>query len=156
MLSQDFLQTYSEIAIAIVGFSGVVVALKGSAASEKQKITLSMLILFGAVALVMGILPLIILEAGVDTNYIWRGLSAFIVLSQVVAGNIRRIQAKKLGTELSNLGGAGFIPIMYTSIIVAAANTYFGLFWLYMANLLLVLLAAIAIFRNLVGLGADA
>ena len=46
MNNVDFLQTYSEIAVAIIGFSGVVVALKGNSASEGEKITLSMLILF--------------------------------------------------------------------------------------------------------------
>ncbi|MFT4799077.1 MAG: hypothetical protein ACJAYE_003060 [Candidatus Azotimanducaceae bacterium] len=64
MNSVDFLQTYSEIAIAITGFSGVVVALKGSDVSERQKITLSILILFGAAALTLGIVPQILLEAG--------------------------------------------------------------------------------------------
>lgn len=40
-------------------------------------------------------------------------------------------------------------------MIVAALNVYFGEFWLYMTNLLLYLLASIAIFRNLVGLNSD-
>ena len=155
MSSIDFLQTYSEIAIAIIGFSGVVVALKGSDVSEVQKITLSMLILFGSAALVLGVLPQIFLEAGVPQSKTWQGMSLLMVISMSGAGYARSRQAKARGTEIAHLGGAGFAPIMFISIALAAINSYFGFFWLYMGNLLLYLLASIAIFRNLVGLGAD-
>jgi hypothetical protein len=154
MNSVDFLQTYSEIAIAIIGFSGVVVALKGRTASDGEKITLSMLILFGSAALILGVLPQILLEAGVPGTIAWQCMSLLMVVSQSGAGFARSRQAKAKGTELSALGGVGFAPIMLSSIALAAINSYFGLFWLYMGNLLLYLLASIAIFRKLVGLGA--
>ena len=155
MNNVDFLQTYSEIAVAIIGFSGVVVALKGNSASEGEKITLSMLILFGSSALALGIVPQILLEAEVPGTVTWQGMSLLIVLSQSGMGFARSRQAKAKGTEISALGGVGFVPIMVISIVLAAINIYFGYFWLYMGNLFLYLLASIAIFRNLVGLGAD-
>lgn len=156
MSSIDFLQTYTEIAVAIIGFSGVVVALRGKQVNEEQRITLSMLILFGTFALAMGILPQILIEAGVSEICLWKGLSALFVVLQVAGGIARNLQAKSRGTVLSKLGGIGFVPIMLAAIGVAAFNIYFGLFWLYMFNLFLYLLASIAIFRNLVGLGGDA
>jgi len=156
MNSVGFLQTYSEIALAVIGFSGVVVALRGRDASKGQKITLSMLILFGSTSLLLGFLPQIFLEAGISESTIWKGLSLLIMISPIGAGIARRRQAKAMSIELSALAGVGFVPIMFISIVLAAINVYYGVFWLCMGNLLLYLLASIAIFRNLVGLGADA
>jgi hypothetical protein len=156
MNSVGFLQSYTEVAIAIIGFSGVVVALKGRDATELQNITLSMLILFGSASLVLGILPQILLEMGISSARIWQGISLVIVISTSGARVARGRQAKAKGTDITELGGIGFVPIMLTSTIIAAMNVYFGLFWLYMSNLLLYLLASIAIFRRLIGLGNDA
>jgi hypothetical protein len=156
MTSVDFLQTYSEIAIAIIGFSGVVVALRGRDASEGQKITLSMLILFGTTSLLLGILPQIFLEAGVPESTTWQGMSLLMVISQIGGGIARGRQAKAKDTGISVLGGVGFVPIMLIALVLAAINVYFGFLWLYMGNLLLYLLASLTIFRNLIGLGTDA
>jgi len=108
--SVNFLQSYSEVAIAIIGFSGVVVALKGRDASELQKITLSMLILFGSAALVLGILPQILIEAGVSETRVWQGLSFLMLSSQVGASIARNRQAKAMNAEISAFGGGRLYP----------------------------------------------
>jgi len=154
MVDIEFLQSYSEIAVAIIGFSGVVVVLRRRH-DEVQAISLGMLVLFGSGALVLGILPQILIQAGIEPKRIWQGLSFAIVMSQIVGGIARTRQAKKRGVGISALGGIGFSSIMVGSIVVAASNVYFGEFWVYMTNLLLYLLASIAIFRNLVGLNSN-
>jgi len=154
MVDIDFLQSYSEIAVAIIGFSGVVVVLR-KRHDDTQSISLSMLVLFGSSALVAGIVPQILIQAGLEPGRIWQGISFVLVVSQIVGGIARNRQAKIRGVGISALGGIGFSSIMISSMIVAAINVYLGEFWLYMTNLLLYLLASIAIFRNLVGLNPE-
>jgi len=154
MVDIDFLQSYSEIAVAIIGFSGVVVVLR-KRHDDTQSISLSMLVLFGSSALVAGIVPQILIQAGLEPGRIWQGISFVLVVSQIVGGIARNRQAKIRGVGISALGGIGFSSILISSMIVAAINVYLGEFWLYMTNLLLYLLASIAIFRNLVGLNPE-
>ena len=142
-----FLQSYSEIAIAVVGFSGIVIALRSKERTEdRQDISMTMLIGFGSISIAFGFVPQILLGAELSEILVWRIMSAAVVCSQLLGGVKRYRQTSAVDTNITGVAGPIFIPLMMVSMVAAVSNLYFGVFWIFSINLLIFLLAGIGIF----------
>ena len=68
----DILEVYAELGIAVVGFSGLVAALKYSTLSKDafSRIQLSVLLGYGAGGVIWSMVPLILLRSDLDESKI--------------------------------------------------------------------------------------
>ena len=74
MSNLPILEVFAELAIAIVGFSGVVVALqtRRSSGDPLTRIKLSVLLGYGTSGILWSMLPQMLLAAEIDETMIWR------------------------------------------------------------------------------------
>ncbi len=150
----SFLQSYTELAIAVVGFSGIVLAIQdgNDGSSTFKKINMSMLIWFGGSGIVWAILPQILISLNLPDDAVWRLASAVFVMVSIAFGFIRRIHSARVGVDFGNEIGNAFKLLMSLQILLLLANVYVGAFWLYAVVLTLFLLVGIILFSKLLGL----
>lgn len=94
----SFLQSYAELAIAVVGFSGVVLVIQdgNDASSAFKKINMSMLIWFGGSGIVWAVLPQILISVNLPADVVWRSASAIFMTVSVAFAFIRRKHAARV------------------------------------------------------------
>ena len=98
MPSNETLFTIAELSLALAGFSGLVVGLRGMQTGEIQsqdRIGLSHILLSSGAALVFSLLPPVLVAAGIDTATAWKASSlalAVVILcaTAAVANSARR------------------------------------------------------------------
>lgn len=151
------LELYAEIAIAIVGFGGLVVALNYSRVSTDplERIKLSVLIGYGAGGLIWSILPIILLTSGVDERIVWRYLSlTFLSMMLVLAGY--RIYQARSATGQARFTGPAFSLIALTQMTLLAVNGYVASGTLFVLALLTNTGIGILVFSQLISVPDDA
>ncbi|MEP5567586.1 MAG: hypothetical protein ABJN62_07120 [Halioglobus sp.] len=82
MQDADLLTVFSELALGVAGFSGVIVALgqKQSAWQLLDKLRVSFLLFNALIVVIFSLLPLGLASANMDTTYIWLYSSLLFVL----------------------------------------------------------------------------
>lgn len=150
MGSLDSLQTFSELSIALVGFAGIVTAIKGmeGSLSGLRKIQMSMLFGLGMGGIVFAVFPQMLLSAQLDDQKIWRYSSAALLFTMGVIIIVRFQQMKKASTSVLEVGYAFYI-FFVLQFCAAAANIYLAAMWLYLFLLLSMLINGLVLFAVL-------
>ena len=150
MESIDNLQTFSELYIALIGFSGIVTAIKSAsqAPSRVRRIKMTGLFGIGLVGIVVAIVPQVLFSAHLEEQTIWRYVSAVYLLILSVILTIRMRQLKNSGASVFALGSLVLVPVtlMWLSL---AANIFMATAWLYMLALLCHLTTGLILFGTL-------
>ena len=123
----DTLEVFAELAIAVVGFSGIVAALKFTklATSTFARIQLSVLLGYGAGGVVWALLPLILLRSEFDELSIWR-YSSLVFLVMMIGFAIQRITMSKKEAGGIDFAGRLFPVLAVAQMSILAANIYFA------------------------------
>ena len=150
MESIDNLQTFSELYIALIGFTGIVTAIKfaSQAPSLVRRIQMTGLFGIGLVGIVLAILPQVLFSAHLEEQSIWRYLSVVFLLILSVVLTARMLQLINSGASVLAAGYVVLVPVtlMWLSL---AANIFVATAWLYMLALLCHLTAGLILFGTL-------
>jgi hypothetical protein len=148
--SIDSLQTLSELSMALVGFAGIVTAIKGvgQTLSGIRQIQMSMLFGLGMAGIVFAVLPQMLYSAQVEGQTIWRDSSAALLLTISVVLVIRIHQIKKANASIFDVGYTFHIPFNL-QLCAAAANVYVASMPLYLFSLLCMLINGLFLFAIL-------
>jgi hypothetical protein len=151
----EFLQAFSELSIAIIGFSGIVLAVQHITDNQNpfKDIAMSMLVGFGSACLLGSLIPQVLLAADLDKPLVWRIMSVLALLANSGGSIVRTRQSKKVGKGFYEEIGRGFSILMIFVAIASAANLYFAVFWIFMMILVLYLLAGVLLFSKLIRFG---
>lgn len=136
--------------MALVGFAGIVTAIKGigQTLSGVRRIQMSMLFGLGMAGIVFAVLPQMLFSAQLDGQTIWRVSSAALLLTMSVVITIRFRQIKRAGASIFDVGYAFHIPsnLQWWAL---AANVYVAALWLYLFALLCMLINGLFLFAIL-------
>ena len=150
MESLESLQTFSELSMALVGFAGIVTAIKGIGKNLPglRRIQMSMLYGLGVAGIVFAILPQVLCSADLESQIVWRISSAALLITMSVVIAFRFIQIKKAGASIFDVGYAFQIPsnLQWCAL---AANIYLAVSWLYLFALLCMLTNGLVFFGKL-------
>lgn len=142
------LEVFAELAIAIVGFGGIVVALQADRLSTDgfARIRLSILLGYGAGGILWSLLPLIILTPGrVDETLVWQFCS-LTFLAMMLAFAAYRMWQAKLAANNINFAGPIFPIAAFSQMSVLGVNVYFASAQLFLIALLSNLCIGVYIF----------
>ena len=155
MNNLSILEVFAELAIAIVGFSGIVVALQFARLSSDPltRIRLSVLFGYGFGGILWSILPRILLATDIDEVSIWRFSSLGFVAMMVFFAVYRVYQTRKAANK--NFLGAFFSVAALTQMAILGVNVYFATAVLLMIALLTNLSIGIYLFSQLLGVTRD-
>lgn len=146
----DNLQTLSELSIALVGFAGIVSAIKmdDEAKSRLRRIQMTGVFSMGLVGIIFALLPQVLSAANLEEQTNWRVASAALFLTNLLSAAIRW---KKLQRNDSDVLKSGFIVHVPINLvwISAAANVVVGTEWLYLFTLSCLLTAGMILFGTL-------
>jgi hypothetical protein len=151
----EFLQAFSELSIALIGFSGIVLAVQRITDNRNpfKDIAMGMLVGFGSVCLLGSLIPQVLLAASLDQELTWRIMSALTLVAGIAGAVIRTRQSQEVGKDFSKEIGWSFRLLMPLVGIVALANLYFAEFWIYMLILICYLLVGVLLFSKLIQFG---
>lgn len=131
----DSMGTLAELSISVVGFTGVVIALRSRAPQPLRTAVMSMLFGFGLSGVIWAMLPAMLLGSGLDEAFVWRLLSSAFALTMIVLVAIRRIQARKAAASWAQIGLT--VPVLsLCQLGVLTSNVYFASPALYQVALL--------------------
>jgi hypothetical protein len=148
----DSMGTLAELSITVVGFTGVVIALRTGSAEPLRATVMNMLFGFGFAGVVWAMLPPILLGAGVDERLVWRALSMAFVATMIVMGTIRRRQARHLGASWDQIGVT--VPILSAcQFCILGLDIYSASPSLFLAALLSNLSIGLVLFWQLIAPG---
>jgi hypothetical protein len=145
----DSMGTLAELSITVVGFTGVVIALRSGSLEPLRATVMNMLFGFGFAGVVWAMLPTILLGGGIDETLVWRALSVAFAATMIVLGTIRRRQARRLGAAWDQIGVT--VPILSgCQLCILGLNTYFASPSLFLAALLSNLSIGLLLFWRLI------
>jgi hypothetical protein len=160
MQPSEALSASAQIAVALAGFAGVVVAFRSGSVHEWSKIDqfrLQILLRNSAIPFVLSILGMVLSSTALDEQRLWQVCSilAFVMIvavGQQISRGIRRLSAAEFR------GGGGSPFVFYGSSVVGIAVTLLQLynaitlklFWPFFAAIATLLLLAMLQFVRLV------
>ena len=123
----DFLTGASQIGVALLGFTGIAVALDERSLahwSATDKLKLRLLVTFSAVPLVQSLLALLLLSLGLSDKFLWpaASLMGLAITAPVTVGLFKRFRAIGPG-DFSAQGGN--LPIFLISVLLGTSVTLF-------------------------------
>ncbi len=150
------LATSAEISIAIAGFSGIVLTVTPRRLNELRdgaRLILSALILVTASTLVFSFLPLLLSEAGVPESDLWRPASAAYALYLAAISLYRVGQYQRLVPEERPSGSFTLLPALAMSALAlhVVNAVWLGTSWPYLTSIVMMNVAGLAVFSNLLG-----
>ncbi len=144
----DSMGTLAQLSIAVVGFTGVVIALRSGSAEPLRATVMNMLFGFGFAGVVWALLPPVLLGMGIDERLVWRALSVAFAVTMILLGTVRRKQARRLGASWDQIGVT--VPILSAcQFCTLAVNAYFASPALFLAALLSNLAIGLVLFWRL-------
>lgn len=152
----SILEVFGELAIAIVGFSGVVVALQARRLSGDwlARIKLSVLLGYGIAGVLWAMLPRILLASDMDETSIWRFSSLVFVAMMVCFAAYRIYQARRAANSV-DFAGPVFSTAAFTQMAILGINVYLASALLFMIALLMNLGIGIYMFSLLLRVPED-
>ena len=143
----SILEVFAELAIAIVGFGGIVVALQAARLSidDFARIRLSVLLGYGTAGIVWSLLPRILLTSDVDEEVIWRLCSSIFLMMMLVLAAYR-IQQARVAANSIIFAGPIFPIVAIAQMGVLGINIYFANAQLFLIALLSNLCIGVYIF----------
>ncbi len=145
----DSMGTLAELSITVVGFTGVVIALRTGSREPLREAVMSMLFGFGFSGVVWAMLPQVLLGAGIDQTLVWRGLSAAFAATMMSLAVLRRSQARRLGASWNQIGA--IVPILSAcQFCVLGLNIFLGSASLFLTALLSNLSIGVLLFWRLI------
>lgn len=144
----------AEIAIAIAGFSGIVLSVAQRRLNELRdgaKLILSVLIMVTASTLVFSFLPLLLAAAEIPEPTLWAVASTLYALYMVSIALYRLSQHRRLAHEERPGGAFVLLPIL---TMLALALQLANVFWLvtswpYATSIVMLNVAGLAVFSHL-------
>jgi hypothetical protein len=126
--SVEILMTCAEIAVALVGFSGIIVALgfhAGASISPAFRHRTVLLIVSGAGTMLLALLPVVLGQFGIQQHSIWPACSAVMTVYNVlfVVGAIPGARRSDPGYGNAVLR-FGVMPLVFLNAAVQTANTF--------------------------------
>jgi hypothetical protein len=131
--AESFLSSIVEAAVGMVGFAGIIVAVRQRSISDwptDQKLLLRMLLVASAATIAFALLPAVLAEAALPRSTIWRFASGVLVIWQIVIGDYRTRQFR---------AAAAVIPIprmllvwVALILVLQVLNLYLGTSWPYL------------------------
>jgi len=136
--------------MALVGFAGIVTAIKGMGKTlpGMRRIQMSMLYGLGVSGIVFAILPQVLCAAHLDSQVVWRFSSAALLVTLSVVFAVRFSQLRRAGASIFDVGYAFHIPANL-QLLALAANVYLASSWLYLFALLCMLFNGLMFFGKL-------
>ena len=154
----DAMGTSIEVAVAIAGFAGIAMGLisRGREWTVVDRIRLQMLLTASAAAMLMGTLPFVLVDAGLE-DLVWRIGSGLQLAWMVVIFSIRAPQRRRFAanaTESETFPVAKVAMFMVPSwVVVAVLNVaWLDAFWPYLLGVAFQLTIAFTAFIELVSL----
>jgi hypothetical protein len=125
----DFLTGASQIGVALLGFTGIAVALDERSLahwSAVDKLKLRLLVTFSAVPLVESLLALLLLSLGLSETILWRAssLMGLVITAPVIVGLMKRFRSIA-PHDFKSQGGSRLIFVI--SALLGASFTVFQL-----------------------------
>jgi hypothetical protein len=155
MEAEAILTTLAEVAIAIAGFSGIVVALQNRTVvwSEMDKVRFSMLLQVSFGCVFFSFVPIVLYLMHPSEPFVWRWSSGlWLVYIACVAAyrvpQLRRVSAP--GSDTSNAALGFLIIVICTSVLLQVANVvWLRVSWPHVVTVMLSLLLAFVLFVRL-------
>ncbi|MFT5483428.1 MAG: hypothetical protein ACI9GW_002085 [Halieaceae bacterium] len=146
----DNLQTFSELSIALIGFAGIVSAIKTeeAATSRLRRIQMTGVFSIGLVGIIFALLPQVLFAADLEEQTVWRASSAALLVTNLLSAAIRWKNLSKTDKDALKSGFVVNVPINLVWIS-AAANAVLGAPWLYLLTLSCLLTAGMILFGTL-------
>lgn len=146
----------AEIAIAIAGFSGIVLAIGPRRLSELRdgaRLVLSVLILVTASTVVFAFLPLLLSSAGISEAVLWRSASSIYAIYLACIATYRAVQHRRLAAEDRPSGSFVLLPVLAMSALAlqVANAVWLVTAWPYLTAIVMLNAAGLAVFSHLLG-----
>ncbi len=150
------LATSAEIAVAIAGFSGIILAVSPNRLSELHdgtKIILSALILVTASTIAFSFVPLLMSAAALPERTIWTSASSLHAVYLTGIALYRIKQTRRLSREERPSGSFLLLPVLAMSALaLQLANAlWLCAAWPYLTSIVMLNVSGLAIFSNLLG-----
>ncbi len=147
MTAETFLSSATEVAIGIAGFAGIIAAIRHrdlSAWAAEDRLLLRMLLVASGVSVLFSWLPIILFEAGVGREIVWRGSSLVLLVwhTSTVVYRIRQLRRLGLGRIAPNISAVWNAGI----ILFQIANLYLAESWPYLLGIAGILINAFMFF----------
>lgn len=147
--TMDNLQTLSELSIALIGFAGIVSAIKtDEAALRLRRIQMTGVFSIGLVGIIYALLPQVLFAADFEEATIWRLSSAALLVTNLLSAVIRWKNLSKTDKGSLKSGFIVHVPINLVWIS-AGVNAVLGTAWLYLFTLSCLLTAGMILFGTL-------
>ncbi|MEK6591702.1 MAG: hypothetical protein AABZ67_01340 [Pseudomonadota bacterium] len=126
LLTADIVLTSAiQVAIAIAGFTGIIIAIsKGAQISARERISVSILLLASIATVTFAFLPMIFLNAGVSERSTWMTSSILFVIYFVSIVSYRVTQFRQSGVTMPAAVASG-IGILGIVALLQLANAIF-------------------------------
>ena len=150
------LVTSAEIAVAIAGFSGIILAVGPDRLGELRdgsRLILSALILVTASTFVFSFVPLLLSAAAVPERTLWSSASSLHAVYLAGIALYRMRQTRRISPENRPSGSFFFLPVLAMSALVLQLANIFWLHapWPYLVSIVMLNVAGLAVFSNLLG-----
>jgi hypothetical protein len=166
MQPSEALSTSAQVAVALAGFAGVVVAFRSGSVHEWSKIDkfrLRILLTNSAIPFVLSILGMLLSSTSLDAVTVWRLCSLFAFVMLVAMASAYRTTFRRFAPEEFKAAG-GRSLVLFTGGLVGTVVTLLQLynvisleaFWPFFTAVATLLLAAMLQFILLVSSGQDA
>jgi hypothetical protein len=165
MQPSEALSASAQVAVALAGFAGVVVAFRNRSVHEWSKIDkfrLRILLMNSAMPFVLSILAMLLSSTALDQDTVWQICSVLafvmiVVVGQQMSGDLRRLSPQEFRA------GGGSRAIFYSASVIGIAVTLLQLynaitlktFWPFFAAIAALLVLAMLQFVRLVVAGHD-
>jgi hypothetical protein len=158
----DALGIAAQVAVALAGFTGIVVVFGSTTVHQWRpldKLRLRLLLTMSTLPLGLSLLAILLLATGLADNTIWRVMSALSAAVFAIAGFLVQREFRRLGTSevkrlpssrivfyLTGLTGAAVVILMIYNCFTS------GAFWPFFAGLICSMMAAVLQFVRLIAL----
>jgi hypothetical protein len=155
MESEGILTTLAEVAIAIAGFSGIVVALQNRTAdwSETDKLRFSMLLQVSFVSVAFSFVPIVLYLMHPSEPFVWRWSSGLWLVYFACTAAYRVPQFPRVsdpGSDTSKAAAGFLLSVSFTSVVLQVANVvWLRLSWPHVVTVILGILLAFVLFVRL-------
>jgi hypothetical protein len=155
MEAEAILTTLAEVAIAIAGFSGIVVALQNRTVvwSETDKLRFTMLLQVSFECVVFGFVPIVLYLMHLSEPVVWRWSSGLwlVYIACMVAYRVPQVLRVSAPGSDTSKAALGFLFIVFcTSVLLQVANVvWLRVPWPHVVTVMLGMLSAFVFFVRL-------
>jgi len=134
---QDALVVFAEVAVAVVGFSGVM-AFVGKPTERVAQIKFKALVSGGATVLVFSLLPMVLALTSLEQDTTWRGLAGLMAAWAVIYYVTERQDLRLIGSVGPLLYAVAAVDLIMVVALAASALGFplLGHSFVYLASLL--------------------